>query len=179
MTEKPYLYLCKNCRHKGVYDEGDDDNFENWFCWKTKLLTSYVPCTNIKSCEVSKQFEMEKFDLESCPLCDGEAVLKITQDSDGQLCPRIARIECTECGCSTRKYYIDGYYGSKDTIADCVENWNKRVAIKSTPVKHGHWNVGYFHDRVCSCCLHPDNDLNDYAHDYCPNCGCKMGGETT
>ena len=20
------------------------------------------------------------------------------------------------------------------------------------PVKHGHWNVGYFHDRVCSCC---------------------------
>lgn len=59
MPEKPYLYLCKNCRHKGVYDEGDDDNFENWFCWKTKLLTSYVPCTNIKSCEVSKQFEKE------------------------------------------------------------------------------------------------------------------------
>lgn len=59
MSEKPYRYLCENCRHKGVYDEGDDDNFENWFCWKTKLLTSYVPCTNIKSCEVSKQFEKE------------------------------------------------------------------------------------------------------------------------
>lgn len=39
---------------------------------------------------------------------------------------------------------------------------------------HGHWNIGYFYDRVCSCCLHPDNDLSDYAHDYCPNCGAKM-----
>lgn len=42
------------------------------------------------------------------------------------------------------------------------------------PVRHGHWNAGYFHDRVCSCCLHPDNDINDYAHSYCPNCGAKM-----
>ena len=130
MPEKPYLYLCQNCRHKGVYAKGDKDNFEDWFCWKTKLLTSYVPCTNIKSCEVLEQFEIGKFELESCPLCDGEAVLEISQDSDGQLSPRVARIECTECGCSTRKYYIDGYYGSKDTIADCVENWNERVAIK-------------------------------------------------
>ena len=59
MPEKPYLYLCQNCRHKGVYAKGNKDNFEDWFCWKTKLLTSYVPCTNIKSCEVSKQFEEE------------------------------------------------------------------------------------------------------------------------
>lgn len=42
------------------------------------------------------------------------------------------------------------------------------------PVRHGHWNAEYFHDRVCSCCLHPDNDINDYAHSYCPNCGAKM-----
>lgn len=45
------------------------------------------------------------------------------------------------------------------------------------PVKHGHWEVGYFHDRVCSCCLHPDNDLSDYAHSFCPNCGAKMDEE--
>ena len=45
------------------------------------------------------------------------------------------------------------------------------------PVRHGHWNTGYFHDRVCSCCLHPDNDINDYAHSYCPNCGAKMDEE--
>ena len=42
------------------------------------------------------------------------------------------------------------------------------------PVRHGRWNTGYFHDRVCSRCLHPDNDLNDYAHSYCPHCGARM-----
>lgn len=44
------------------------------------------------------------------------------------------------------------------------------------PVRHGHWNTGYLHDRVCSVCSHPDNDINDYAHCYCPNCGAKMDG---
>ena len=53
---------------------------------------------------------------------------------------------------------------------------NYAPAADVAPVKHGHWNAGYFHDRVCSCCLHPDNDLNDYAHSYCPNCGAKMDG---
>ena len=41
-------------------------------------------------------------------------------------------------------------------------------------VRYGKWNVGYFHDRVCSICCHPDNDLNDFPHTYCPNCGAKM-----
>lgn len=41
-------------------------------------------------------------------------------------------------------------------------------------VKHGHWDVGYFHDRVCSCCLHPSNDLDDYPYNFCPHCGAKM-----
>lgn len=50
------------------------------------------------------------------------------------------------------------------------------TVIDVAPVRHGHWDTGYFHDRVCSCCLHPDNDINDYAHSYCPNCGAKMDG---
>lgn len=45
------------------------------------------------------------------------------------------------------------------------------------PVVHGHWNIGYFHDRVCSCCAHPGNDLSDYPYPYCPNCGAKMDGQ--
>ena len=52
-----------------------------------------------------------------------------------------------------------------------IENFPNADVV---PVRHGHWNTGYFHDRVCSCCLHPDNDINDYAHSYCPNCGAKM-----
>lgn len=51
---------------------------------------------------------------------------------------------------------------------DCIP------AADVEPVRHGSWEVGYFHDRVCSCCTHPDNDLDDYPHLYCPNCGAKM-----
>lgn len=61
-------------------------------------------------------------------------------------------------------------------INDCMNVLDKMPASDVAPVKHGHWNVGYFHDRVCSFCLHPDNDLNDFPHDYCPNCGAKMDG---
>ena len=49
-------------------------------------------------------------------------------------------------------------------------------AADVAPVRHGRWEVGYFHDRVCSCCLHPDNDFDDYAHNFCPNCGARMDG---
>ena len=66
----------------------------------------------------------------------------------------------------------------KKEECDCEWLWTilDIPAADVAPVKHGHWNAGYFHDRVCSCCLHPDNDLNDYAHSYCPNCGAKMDG---
>lgn len=72
--------------------------------------------------------------------------------------------------------------------AECDADWDGRrfdaefienaldfiPATDVAPVVHGHWDTGYFHDRVCSCCLHPDNDIDDYAHSYCPNCGAKM-----
>ena len=52
----------------------------------------------------------------------------------------------------------------------------KRHQSDVAPVKHGHWNVGYFHDRVCSCCTHPSNNLDDYPYNFCPHCGAKMDG---
>lgn len=58
------------------------------------------------------------------------------------------------------------YYAVDSTPAADVE-----------PVRHGYWQIGYFHDRVCSCCTHPDNDLDDYSHPYCPNCGARMDKE--
>ena len=45
------------------------------------------------------------------------------------------------------------------------------------PVRHGRWETGYFHDRVCSCCTHPDNDLEERAHRFCPHCGARMDGK--
>ena len=65
MPQKPYLYLCENCKYKGVYLEGNKDNFEDWFCYKTKLLSSYVPCTRIKHCEISNS-EKEYIDIDEC-----------------------------------------------------------------------------------------------------------------
>ena len=61
------------------------------------------------------------------------------------------------------KLFNDFYVIPKDTPAADV-----------APVKHGHWNMGYFHDRVCSCCTHPSNDLGNYPYKFCPHCGAKM-----
>lgn len=75
-------------------------------------------------------------------------------------------------------------YIDKQAFLDYMKGTNRYFTVKCdieefpaaevVPVVHGHWDIGYFHDRVCSCCLHPDNDINDYAHSYCPNCGAKM-----
>ena len=72
------------------------------------------------------------------------------------------------------------YRKEKGTIQDAIKMISYPEYTPTAdvaPVVHGHWNTGYFHDRVCSCCLHPDNDINDYAHGYCPNCGAKMDVE--
>lgn len=60
------------------------------------------------------------------------------------------------------------------TMVDAKRQLANMPAADVAPVRHGHWDTGYFHDRVCSCCLHPDNDIDDYAHSYCPNCGATM-----
>lgn len=62
------------------------------------------------------------------------------------------------------------------TPEEFAEYLDEIPAADVAPVKHGHWEVGYFNDRVCSYCLHPDNNLNDFPHTYCPHCGAKMNG---
>lgn len=80
---------------------------------------------------------------------------------------------CSDCIHYDICYKIEHYGRDLEDTSACKQFIGKDVV----PVKHGHWDVGYFHDRVCSFCLHPDNDLNDFPHDYCPNCGAKMDGE--
>lgn len=78
-----------------------------------------------------------------------------------------------------------GEYIEREALLRDIERYNVsdgafqhwveiQPAADVAPVRHGRWEVGYFHDRVCSCCLHPDNDFDDYAHNFCPNCGAKM-----
>ena len=59
-------------------------------------------------------------------------------------------------------------------IAGAMNAIDEMPAADVAPVCHGRWETGYFHDRVCSCCTHPDNDLEERAHRFCPHCGAKM-----
>ena len=59
-------------------------------------------------------------------------------------------------------------------IAAAMNAIDEMPAADVAPVCHGRWETGYFHDRVCSCCTHPDNDLEERAHRFCPHCGAKM-----
>lgn len=74
------------------------------------------------------------------------------------------------CDCE----YNDAWDDAMSAILEILDN---QPAADVQEVKHGRWNVGYFHDRVCSLCLHPSNDFSDYAYDYCPHCGARMDGE--
>ena len=73
---------------------------------------------------------------------------------------------------NSQKYFSSFHKGYVQAIEDLADI----PAAKVSPVRHGRWETGYFHDRVCSCCLHPDNDLEERAHRFCPNCGAKMDG---
>ena len=77
--------------------------------------------------------------------------------------------KCSKC--YHKKVCIDG--ANYKTARNC-KNYVPVADVQE--VKHGHWEIGYFHDRVCSCCAHPSNDLSDYPYNYCPWCGAKMDG---
>lgn len=96
---------------------------------------------------------------------DKEAFKKSVEE---HYCNKLCKAEGKDHnGCKCRACWVDDMLDE----VDCFQ-----PAADVAPVVHGHWDTGYFHDRVCSCCLHPDNDINDYAHSYCPNCGAKMDG---
>ena len=41
------------------------------------------------------------------------------------------------------------------------------------PVRHGHWKKEYGHYKCLLC-----NGFDDFADNYCPNCGARMDGES-
>ena len=71
--------------------------------------------------------------------------------------------------CIHKKICIDG---ANYKNAEACRNFVNEKDF--APVEHGYWDVGYFHDRVCSNCLHPSNDLDDRPYHFCPHCGAKM-----
>lgn len=55
-NKKPLLNgYCEKCIYRKVYVSEDENDFENWFCSTTKLITTCVPCTMVVSCEDFKE----------------------------------------------------------------------------------------------------------------------------
>lgn len=69
---------------------------------------------------------MKPITLKPCPFCGGEGTLCKNKKSDGYGTYEVAFIECEECGCSSGTYIIDGHFGSKTTVQDAVDAWNRR-----------------------------------------------------
>lgn len=65
--------------------------------------------------------------LEPCPFCGGKPGLIYDTENDGNAHYKVARIECQSCGCRTKNYTVDGYYGAETTELDAVLIWNDRV----------------------------------------------------
>ena len=80
-------------------------------------------------------------------------------------------IKASEC----EKYFYE--HLDDVHIAGAMNAIDEIPAADVAPIHHGRWETGYFHDRVCSCCTHPDNDLEERAHRFCPHCGAKMDGK--
>ena len=68
------------------------------------------------------------------------------------------------------------------TMADAKQEIADMPAADVAPVVHGHWISknphGYEWTFVCSNCDYADGYPFNDRHNYCPNCGAKMDGET-
>lgn len=65
--------------------------------------------------------------LPSCPFCSGKAELRRESKPDGHVSYKVAYVCCTACGCRTKEFTIDGYYGSTTSEADAIAAWKKRA----------------------------------------------------
>ena len=65
--------------------------------------------------------------LKPCPFCGGKALMKTSEQYDGQCHYKVKYVECNECYIQTQKRISDGYYGCSCTDEEIAEIWNRRV----------------------------------------------------
>lgn len=82
-------------------------------------------------------------------------------------------------------HYDDGYRDAMDNVDD----WMDGNQVEADPVRHGRWEEMHYEGGIldgtnfdrCSVCGY-ERVFNDPAlktvFKYCPNCGCKMDGES-
>ncbi len=66
-------------------------------------------------------------ELKTCPFCGANAIWHEYSESDPPCSYTAGYVLCSNCGCRTRSYTLDGYYGSTDTKEDAIAAWNKRM----------------------------------------------------
>lgn len=66
-------------------------------------------------------------ELEKCPHCGAVAIWNEYEELDPPCHYRAGYAKCTQCGCRTRTYILDGYYGSTDTKEEAFAVWNQRL----------------------------------------------------
>lgn len=67
-------------------------------------------------------------DLKPCPFCGGEARIYKQMRSDPPCHYMVYLAICDMCGCRTKDYTCDGYYGETFEQKDVIESWNRREA---------------------------------------------------
>jgi len=69
------------------------------------------------------------------------------------------------------------FFAERARVKDCIDIIRKVPSADVVEVRHGHWDE----DMECSICgcLAPVSHVTgeEYAYDYCPNCGARMDGE--
>lgn len=132
---------CKDCKffhnEKMLYAANIIDEHADGICALRRSYTDNIEHTNVSIndfCSSGERIAIDEIKLLPCPFCGGEAILSKEEIPDGNISYHTARIKCDDCGCATRQYIIDGYYGSTDTVADCINAWNDRKQNNSTPV---------------------------------------------
>lgn len=132
---------CKDCKYfhneKVLYAANIIDEHADGICALRRSYTDNIEHTNVNVsdfCSSGERIAIDEIKLLPCPFCGGEAILSKEGIPDGNISAHTACIKCNDCGCATRQYIIDGYYGSTDTVADCIKAWNRRTPNNSTPV---------------------------------------------
>jgi hypothetical protein len=70
-------------------------------------------------------------ELETCPLCDGQAKLCHGLPSTQNRGTYQSFVRCKKCGCKTKTFFQAPYESKADVDKAAKDSWNRRVALES------------------------------------------------
>lgn len=92
-----------------------------------------------------------------------EEAMNMSNEQAVQILIPMRNMMCDQNGCP-----ISGFSNSVFAFDKAIESLSADVA----PIRHGRWKKEYGHYKCLLC-----NGFDDFADNYCPNCGARMDGE--